>query len=144
MPWNKARLNTELGINSTATPNQRRSAWRRYALKAHPNRGGNENTFKNASAAYNKFYKNNSPAPVYNANFFAQAARNMNEMRRRGTYRVGGLGTHYTGAHARTLNKFVNNALRLTGPTRPKGRNINAFFGGNYNKASIPLQNIES
>ena len=92
MPWTKANLNRALGINSTSTPNQRRSAWRRYALKAHPNRGGNVTTFQNASAAYNKFYKGNSQGVVYNSNFFAQAERNRNEMRRRGTYRVGGLG----------------------------------------------------
>ena len=138
MPWTKANLNKALGITSTSTPNQRKKAWRNYVLKAHPNKGGNLATFQNASAAYNKFYKNNSPAPVYNANFFAQAERNMNEMRRRGTYRVGGPGTHYTGKNALTLNKFVNSALLLE-PN--KSRNINAFFGGNYNKASIHLQN---
>jgi len=54
MPLTKTQLNRLL--NGTGT-GDRKTQWRRLALKMHPNKGGNSNSFKNASAAYNTYYK---------------------------------------------------------------------------------------
>jgi hypothetical protein len=54
MPLTKNNLNKLL--NSTGSGN-RKTQWKRLALKMHPNKGGNSNTFKNLSAAYNMYYK---------------------------------------------------------------------------------------
>ncbi len=43
-----------LGIKSTATDSEIRTAYRKLALKNHPDKGGNEEEFKKISAAYER------------------------------------------------------------------------------------------
>ncbi len=41
-----------LGLKQGAKQSEVKSAWRQYALKHHPDHGGNEETFKKGLAAY--------------------------------------------------------------------------------------------
>ena len=41
-----------LGVAETATPDEIKKAYRSLAMKHHPDKGGDQNTFKNISAAY--------------------------------------------------------------------------------------------
>ena len=71
---NKRELNKLLNATGQGS---HKAQWRRLALKMHPNKGGNSNTFKVVSAAYNKYYKEGSGsanvAPKANATARAYA-----------------------------------------------------------------------
>ena len=81
MPLTKKELNSLL--NGTG-PGDHRTQWRRLALKMHPNKGGNSNAFKNASAAYNTYYKGISTSASMNASF-AKATNNFLNPKRKPT-----------------------------------------------------------
>ena len=62
MPLSRNELNKLL--NETG-PGNRKTQWKRLALKMHPNKGGNSNRFKNLSAAYNAYYKCKETGSAY-------------------------------------------------------------------------------
>lgn len=47
-----------LGLNSNATQDDIKKAYRKLSLKHHPDKGGDESLFKDISAAYNRLQKN--------------------------------------------------------------------------------------
>jgi hypothetical protein len=82
MPLTKNELNRLL--NGTGS-GDRKTQWKRLALKMHPNKGGNSNAFKNASAAYNTYYKGSSTTtPMMNTSF-AKAMNNFLKPKRKPT-----------------------------------------------------------
>lgn len=64
-----------LGVNKNATPDEIKKAYRKLAMQHHPDRGGNENKFKEIQDAYatlsdpNKRAQYDNPPPAGNSQF---------------------------------------------------------------------------
>ena len=121
-----AKMNTKENLNKLLNQynTNRAKAFRKFSIKAHPNKGGNSNYFQKVSGLYSTYYKNANAANIAakQANANAKAAANAAK-------------AEANAAAANAAAKAANNAAKAQAEANAKAA-ANAKAQENANKAA--------